>query len=45
MKLGTVGPCHHGSVRPWVADGGEDLPIWRVAMYILNKQSRTGDKR
>jgi hypothetical protein len=30
--------------RPPVADGGEGLRIWRVAVNILNKQSRTADK-
>jgi hypothetical protein len=30
-----VGPSHHGTA----------LPIWRVAANILNKQSRTADKR
>jgi hypothetical protein len=37
-------PCHHGMARPQVADGGEGLQIWRVAVNILNKQSRTSDK-
>jgi hypothetical protein len=31
--------------RPQVADGGDGLQIWRVAANILNKQSRTADKR
>jgi hypothetical protein len=30
--------------RPQVADGGDGIQIWRVAMNILNKQSRTADK-
>jgi hypothetical protein len=30
--------------RPEVADGGDALQIWRVAVKILNKQSRTTDK-
>jgi hypothetical protein len=30
-------PCHHGMARPQVADGGEGLQIWRVAVNILNK--------
>jgi hypothetical protein len=30
--------------RPQVADGGNGLQIWRVAVNILNKQSRTADK-
>jgi hypothetical protein len=38
-------PCHHGMARPQVADGREGLQIWRVAVNILNKQSRTADKR
>jgi hypothetical protein len=29
---------------PEVADGGEDLQIWRVAANILNKQSQTAEK-
>jgi hypothetical protein len=37
-------PCHHGRARPQVADEGFGLQIWRVAAYILNKQSRTADK-
>jgi hypothetical protein len=40
--LGGV-PCHHGTARPQVADGGDGLQIWRVATNILNKQSRTAD--
>jgi hypothetical protein len=29
-------PCHHGMACPEVADGGDNLKIWRVAvnMYI-----------
>jgi hypothetical protein len=34
----------HGMVRPQVADGGNTLQIWKVAVNILNKQSRTADK-
>jgi hypothetical protein len=30
--------------RPQVVDGGDGLQIWRVAVNILNKQSRTADK-
>jgi hypothetical protein len=37
--------CHHGMARPQVADGGDDLQIWRVSANILNKQSQTADKR
>jgi hypothetical protein len=33
-----------GMSRPQVADGGDGLQIWRVAVNILNKQSRTADK-
>jgi hypothetical protein len=32
------GPCHHGMVRPQVADGGNSLQIRRVAANGLNKQ-------
>jgi hypothetical protein len=34
-------PCHHVMARPQVADGGDDLQIWRVAAIILNMQSLT----
>jgi len=30
--------CHYDMARPQVADGGEDLQIWKVAANILNKQ-------
>jgi hypothetical protein len=29
--------------RPQVADGGDDLQIWKVAVNILTKQWRTAD--
>jgi len=32
-----VGPCHNGMAPPRVADGGEGLQIWRVAVNILSK--------
>jgi hypothetical protein len=35
---------HHGMARPQVANGEDDLQIWRVAVNILNKQSRRADK-
>jgi hypothetical protein len=37
-------PCHHGMVRPQVADGGDGLQIWRVAANVLNKQSRIANR-
>jgi hypothetical protein len=37
--------CHHGMAHPKVADGRDGLQILRVAATILNKQSRTADKR
>jgi hypothetical protein len=36
-------PCHHGMVRLQVADGSS-LQIWRVAVTILHKKSRTDDE-
>jgi hypothetical protein len=30
--------------RPKVENGGDGLQIWRVAVNILNKQTRTADK-
>jgi hypothetical protein len=35
--------CHHGMARPRIADRGDGLQIWRVAVNILNKQPRTAD--
>jgi hypothetical protein len=35
-------PCHHRMKRPQVADGGDTLQLWRVAVNILNKQTRGG---
>jgi hypothetical protein len=35
--------CHHGMVRPRVADKGDGLQILRVAANMLNKQSRTAE--
>jgi hypothetical protein len=35
--------CHHGMVRPRVADRGDGLHIWRVAANMLNKQLRTAN--
>jgi hypothetical protein len=39
----TCVPCHYGTARPQVTDGGDGLQIWRVAANILNKQSWTVD--
>ncbi|KAJ4452149.1 hypothetical protein ANN_03667 [Periplaneta americana] len=39
-----VGPYHHGMAHPQVAYRGDGLQIWRVAVYILNKQSWTADE-
>jgi hypothetical protein len=30
--------------RPQLADGGDGLQLWRVAVNILNKQWRAADK-
>jgi hypothetical protein len=38
-----MGPCHHGMVRPQVADGGDSLQIWMVAANVSNKRSRTAE--
>jgi hypothetical protein len=35
---------HHGMGRPRAADGRHGIEIWRVALNILNKQSRIADK-
>jgi hypothetical protein len=40
----NVGPCHHGTARPQVADGGTASYIWRVAVNKLNKQPWTVDE-
>jgi len=39
-----VDPCHHDMGRPRVANEGDGLQMWRVAVNILNKQSRIADK-
>jgi len=39
-----VGPFHHSMVHSGVADGGDGLQIWRVAVNIFNKQSLAVDK-
>jgi hypothetical protein len=44
MSPRYVVPCQNDMVRPQIADGGDDLQIWRIAASILNKQSRTADK-
>jgi hypothetical protein len=31
-------------VRPQVADGRDDLHMWRIDTNVLNKQSRSDDK-
>jgi hypothetical protein len=40
----TAGPYRHGMACPPDADGGDGLQIWRVAVYVLNRQSLTTDK-
>jgi hypothetical protein len=45
LIINRWGPRYHGVARPQVADGGDGLQIWRIAANILNKQSRTADKR
>jgi hypothetical protein len=37
-------PCHHGTARPRVVDGGDGLHIWTIAAKIFNKNSRAADK-
>jgi hypothetical protein len=36
-------PCHHGMVRPQIAEGRDDLQIRWVTANILNKQARIAD--
>jgi hypothetical protein len=36
--------CRHGMARPRVANGEDNLKIWRTAANILNKQSRIAEK-
>jgi hypothetical protein len=38
------GSHHHGMVCSWVAEGGDNLHIWRVIANILNKESCTANK-
>jgi hypothetical protein len=39
-----VVPSHHSMACSWVADGGDSLQIWKVAVNILNKQLQTANK-
>jgi hypothetical protein len=39
-----MGPLHQDKARRWVADGGDGLQVWRMAVNILNKHSRRADK-
>jgi hypothetical protein len=39
-----VCPCHHGTARTRVEDGGDGLQIWKVAVNILNKRSQTASE-
>jgi hypothetical protein len=36
-----VGPSHHGLARPRVANRGGGIQVWKLAVNISNKQSRT----
>jgi hypothetical protein len=36
--------CHHAMAPPLVADGGDEIQMWRVDANILNRQSRTAEK-
>jgi hypothetical protein len=40
-----MGYCYHDMAHLQVADGGDDLHIWSVAANMLNKRSRTADRR
>jgi len=44
FMLCYVSLCQCSMEQPWVADGGDDLQIWRVTANILNKQLWTTDK-
>jgi hypothetical protein len=35
--------CHHNMARPQVADGGDDLPLWRVAPNVSKNNFLTAD--
>jgi hypothetical protein len=35
---------HHNMVWPQVADGGENLQIWRLAAKILKRQSQAAEE-
>jgi hypothetical protein len=44
LETKYVGNCNNGTVRSQVADRGDGHQIWRMAVNILNKQSRRVDK-
>jgi len=43
MKFKMV-PCHHGTARHRVSDGGDGTQVWRIAANISSNQSCTADK-
>jgi hypothetical protein len=44
MSLARWVPCHYSMVRPQVADGRNNLQLWRVAANTLNKQPQTANR-
>lgn len=44
LTKSNMGPSHHRMAHSWVADGGESLQIWRVAVNLLYKQLWAADK-
>jgi hypothetical protein len=44
LKPCYAGLGHHGTAHPKVDDVGDSFQVWRLAVNILSKQSRTADK-
>jgi len=40
-----MGSCHHSMAHSQVADRGDGLLRWRVALTILKKQLQMGNRR
>jgi len=45
IQFSLLSPFHHDMARSLVADEGDGLQIWRIAVNIFNQRSRTAEKK